>query len=105
MAELLIFLFQFHTQESSRGWVEATGQPLYNSDLSEMLLIEEVSHHHHHYHYHHDDDQVSQGEGGTWAQVVRGLVSVTDTIPVTTLSHGHFQVTKLLSWDRTNDWM
>ena len=66
---------------------------------------------------------MSEGEAGAWSQVVRGLVSVTDTIPVTTLSHGHSQVlsslislsipalhkqcqvTKLLSWDLNNDWM
>ena len=40
---------------------------------------------------------MSEGEAGAWAQVVRGLVSVTDTIPVTTLSHGHSQVSLSLS--------
>ena len=41
-----MFHVQFHTQQSIGGWVEAPSQPLFNSDLSEMLLLEEVRCHH-----------------------------------------------------------
>ena len=44
---------QFHTEESRRGWVTAHGQPLYTSDLGEMVAVEAVS----------------QGDSGHWAQV------------------------------------
>ena len=38
-------------------------------------------------------------------QVVHGLVSTAATIPVTTLTHGHSEVTRLLAWDTDNNWM
>ena len=38
-------------------------------------------------------------------QVVHGLVSRAATIPVTTLTHGHSEVTRLLAWDTDNNWM
>ena len=38
-------------------------------------------------------------------QVVHGLVSTAATIPVTTLTHGHSEVTRLLAWDTHNNWM
>ena len=52
MRNIVIFL-QFHTQESRRGWVATYGQPLYTSDLGEMVAVEAVS----------------QGDSGHWAQV------------------------------------
>ena len=49
----IVICFQFHSQESRRGWVPAYGQPLYTTDLAEMVAVEAVS----------------QGDSGHWAQV------------------------------------
>ena len=37
-----LYHVQFYTKQSIGGWVEASSQPLFNSDLSEMLLLKEV---------------------------------------------------------------
>ena len=42
---------------------------------------------------------------GQWPHLVRGQVSVTDVIPFTTMTQGHSEVTKILAWDSSNDWM
>ena len=42
---------------------------------------------------------------GRFAQVVRGVVSGQDNIPLTTVTHAQAEVTKILSWDRKNNFM
>ena len=91
----LTFIFvQYHTQQSNT-WVEliegglGTGHPLFNGDLSKMVMIESVA----------------QGNQELFPHLVHGVVSLTDTIPVTTLTHGNMEVTKIVSLDYTNNWM
>ena len=85
---------QYHTQQSN-AWVEliegglGTGHPLYNEDLSKMVMIESVA----------------QGNQELFPHLVHGVVSLTDTIPVTTLTHGNMEVTNIISWDHTNNLM
>ena len=87
-------IVQYHTQQRN-AWVEliegrlGTGHPLYNGDLSKMIMIESVA----------------QGNQDLFPHLVHGVVSLTDTIPVTTLTHGNMEVTKIVSWDHTNNWM
>ena len=50
-------------------------------------------------------ESVNEGEAGNFPQLVSGLVSQTENIPVTTLSHGPSEVTKILAWDQDNDTM
>ena len=66
-----------------------TGHPLYNEDLSKMVMIESVA----------------QGNQELFPHLVHGVVSLTETIPVTTLTHGNMEVTNIVSWDHTNDLM
>ena len=40
-----------------------------------------------------------------WLQVVRGRVSGTASIPLTTVTRGAREVTALLSWDTANNWV
>ena len=57
---------------------------MFSSDQSHVVMIESVS---------------------GYPQLVTGRVSVTDTIPYTTLTQGHFEVTRIVDWDYNNNWM
>jgi len=81
---------KIHAEKSETGWVENRGLPLFNADLTEMMLIESVD----------LGDDV-----GRFAQVVRGVVSGQDNIPLTTVTHAQAEVTKILSWDRKNNFI
>lgn len=51
-------------------------------------------------------ESVEDGEsGGGFPQLVSGVVSVKDDIPVSTLTHGPREVTRVLAWDPSNDTM
>ena len=50
-------------------------------------------------------ESVSEGEAGNFPHIVTGLVSQTEDIPVTTVTQGSREVTKLLAWDDNNDTM
>ena len=51
-------------------------------------------------------ESVVDGEsGGGYPQLVSGLVSVREDIPVSTLTHGPREVTRVLAWDQSNDTM
>ena len=60
-----------------------------SSDLSQMVLIEPVE---------------VKGRG-KFPHIVRGLVSGSNNIPLTTITHGPREVVKILAWDTTNDAM
>ena len=76
-------------EESEDGWTENRGLPRFSSDLSRMVLIESVS----------------EGEAGRFPHIVSGMVSVKDEIPVSTLTQGPREVTKILAWDQDSDSM
>merc|ERR1719410_841001 len=40
---------------------------------------------------------------GKFPHIVRGLVSGSNNIPLTTITHGPREVVKILAWDTTND--
>ena len=42
---------------------------------------------------------------GKFPHIVRGLVSGSNNIPLTTITHGPREVVKILAWDTTNDAM
>ena len=50
-------------------------------------------------------ESVEEGEAGSYPQLVSGVVSVTEDIPVITLTHGRREVTRVLAWDQKNDTM
>ena len=60
-----------------------------SSDLSQMVLIEPVE---------------VKGRG-MYPHIVQGLVSGSNNIPLTTITHGPREVVKILAWDTTNDLM
>ena len=62
---------------------------IFSSDLSQMVLIEPVE---------------VNGKG-KYAHIVQGLVSGSNNIPLTTITHGPREVVKILAWDTTNDMM
>ena len=62
---------------------------IFSSDLSQMVLIEPVE---------------LKGKG-KYAHIVHGLVSGSNNIPLTTITHGPREVVKILAWDTTNDLM
>ena len=42
---------------------------------------------------------------GRYPHIVQGLVSGSNNIPLTTITHGPREVVKILAWDTTNDLM
>ena len=50
-------------------------------------------------------ESVEEAETGSYPQLVSGLVSVKEDIPVITLTHGPREVTRVLAWDQSNDTM
>ena len=42
---------------------------------------------------------------GNYPQIVSGLVSSSDNIPLTTVTHAMAEVVNILSWDTENNWM
>ena len=62
---------------------------IFSSDLSQMVLIEPVE---------------VNGKG-KYPHIVQGLVSGSNNIPLTTITHGPREVVKILAWDTTNDLM
>ena len=62
---------------------------IFSSDLSHMVLIEPVE---------------VNGKG-KYPHIVQGLVSGSNNVPLTTITHGPREVVKILAWDTTNDMM
>ena len=62
---------------------------IFSSDLSQMVLIEPVE---------------VNGKG-KYPHIVQGLVSGSNNVPLTTITHGPREVVKILAWDTTNDLM
>ena len=48
-------------------------------------------------------ESVEEGEAGSYPQLVSGVVSVKDDIPVITQTHGPREVTRVLAWDHRSD--
>ena len=75
------------TADNGGGWVENRGLPKFSPDQKKMGLIQPIM----------------DGDFGHFNQLVVGDVSTDHRIPNKQLTHGRFEVTKILSWDNSKN--
>ena len=69
--------------------MENRGLPTFKSTGKEMVLIEPIQ----------------DRDAGYFPQLVLGKVSTSQIIPATQLTQGQFEVTKIVGWDETENFL